>query len=103
VVIPASKVVQEINMPERIEFKAPKGVVPDDIKPGDHFDLVSTYRLKDNGEICLIQIGDTKMPGYDEDEYEHETKGKNRESYQGMMDSMHSAMSEGNPGMGGGY
>ena len=66
-------------MADLIEFKPPKGVVPEDVGKGDTFDLVSTYRLKDNGEICLIQIGDHKMPGYDEDECEHEEKG-NRES-----------------------
>lgn len=92
-------------MSERVEFEAPKGVVPEDIEAGDTFDLVSTYRLKDNGEICLIQIGDTKMPGYEKDEYEESTKGKNRQGYGDLVGSMHSAMSQGadNPGMGGGY
>jgi len=93
-----------------VEFKPPKGVVPEDIKKGDTFDLVSTYRLKDNGQICLIQIGDAKMPGYEEDQYEHEEK-EHREGYGNVMDSMHAAMAGGadggaagtNPGMGGGY
>jgi len=86
-------------MSERVEFKAPKGVVPEDVQSGDTFDLVSTYRLKDNGEICLIQIGDTKMPGYEEDNYKEDTKGKDRKSYGDVMASMHSAMGQegGNP------
>lgn len=94
-------------MAERVEFKPPKGVIPDDVSTGDTFDLVSTYRLKGSGEICLIQIGDTKMPGYDEDEYEEQTNGQNRKSYADVMSSMQSTMSEGNsmPGSdaGGGY
>lgn len=94
-------------MPERVEFEAPKGVVPEDIQPGDTFDLVSTYRLKDSGEICLIQIGDVKMPGYDEGDYESKSS-THRKGYGDMMDSMHSAMSSqgggpGNTDTGGGY
>jgi len=93
-------------MAERVEFKAPKGVVPEDVKPGDTFDLVSTYRLKPNGEICLTQIGDTKMPGYEEDEYEHK-EAEHREGYGDVMQSMHSAMSNAGGGPGntdtGGY
>lgn len=83
---------------DRVEFKAPKGVVPDDIKPGDSFDLVSTYRLKDNGEICLTKIGDAEMPGYDEGDY-HD-KQTHRKSYGDMAASMQSAMSSqgGGPG-----
>lgn len=91
---------------ERVEFQAPKGVVPDDIKPGDTFDLVSTYRLKPSGEICLIQIGETKMPGYDEDDYENKPAA-NRQSYANMADSMQTAMGAGGGmtqgGPGGGY
>jgi hypothetical protein len=81
---------------DRVEFKPPKGVIPDDVASGDTFDLVSTYRLKGSGEICLIQIGDMKMPGYDEDKYQEQTKTQNRKSYGDVMQSMHSAMSEGN-------
>ena len=87
-------------MSERIEFKPPKGVVPEDVTAGDTFDLVSTYRLKPNGEICLIQIGDHKMEGYEEDEYKDKSGGK-RESYGNVMQSMQSAMGGGNPGEGG--
>jgi len=93
-------------MPERVEFKAPKGVVPEDVKSGDTFDLVSTYRLKPNGDICLVQIGDTKMPGYVKDEYDNKEQ-EHREDYGDVMQSMHSAMSSGGGGPGntdtGGY
>lgn len=92
---------------ERVEFKAPENVVPQDIKAGDTFDLVSTYRLKPDGQICLIQIGDTKMPGYDEDDY-NEKEQDSRQSYGNVMDSMHSAMGSADgagadAGAGGGY
>lgn len=92
---------------ELIEFDPPKGVVPEDIHPGDTFDLVSTYRLKESGDICLVMIGDAKMTGYDEGEYEDESKER-RKDYGDVMSSMHSAMSDqgggpGNTDTGGGY
>ena len=87
---------------ELIEFHPPKGVVPEDTEVGGMFELVSTYRLKPGGEICLVMIGDHKMPGYEEGEYEEHMKGE-RKGYGDYMDSMHKAMSEGNPGMEGGY
>lgn len=89
-------------MAERVEFQAPKGVVPDDVKPGDTFDLVSTYRLKPGGEICLVQIGETKMPGYDEEDYDAKPAAS-RQDYGNMVDSMQSAMSSGGGAAGGGY
>jgi len=85
-----------------VEFKPPKGVVPEDIETGDTFDLVTTYELRDNGEVCVVQIGDVKMPGYDEGDYKRKSK-KNRQSYGDVVSSMQSAMNEGNPGEGGGY
>lgn len=53
-------------MTKRVEFKAPDGVVPEGTMAGEEFDAVSTYRVKDNGTICLVMLGDTKMPGYDD-------------------------------------
>jgi hypothetical protein len=89
-------------MPEdKVEFMPPKGVIPEDIEKGDTFDLVSTYRLKPSGEICLVQIGDVKMPGYDEDEYDDKSK-ETRPTYGSEMDSMHSAMGSGDDAGGGG-
>jgi hypothetical protein len=87
-----------------VEFMPPKGVVPEDVTMGDTFDMVSTYRVKHNGEICLIQIGDAKMPGYEKEDYDRDTKGKNREGYGNVMKSMQDAMGggAGNTDMGGG-
>ncbi len=49
---------------KRIEFTPPAGVVPEGTKAGEEFDLVSTFRVKPDGDVCLIQMGDEKMPGY---------------------------------------
>jgi hypothetical protein len=53
-------------MTKRIEFKPPKGVVPEGSAPDDTFDLVCSFRVKKNGDICLVQLGDTQMPGYND-------------------------------------
>lgn len=50
---------------QRVEFRAPAGAVPEGTQPGEEFDLVSTFRMKDNGDCCLVMMGDSKMPGYD--------------------------------------
>ncbi len=60
---------------KRIEFNPPAGVVPEGVTAGEEFDLVSTFRVKDNGDVCLVMMGDVKMPGYSE------TKDKGKPSY----------------------
>lgn len=50
---------------KRVEFTPPDGVVPEGAEAGEEFDAVCTFRVKDSGDICLIQLGETKMPGYD--------------------------------------
>lgn len=49
---------------KRIEFKPPAGVVPEGMESGSTFEEVSTFRVKSNGDICLIAIGEAQMPGY---------------------------------------
>lgn len=51
---------------KRVEFTPPAGVVPEGTTPGEEFDVVCTFRVKDGGTICLVEAGDVKMPGYDE-------------------------------------
>lgn len=51
---------------KRVEFQVPQGVVPEGTEAGEDFDLVSTFRLKGDGSCCLVQMGDVKMPGYDD-------------------------------------
>lgn len=53
-------------MAKRVEFTPPAGVVPEGTMPGEEFDAVTTYRVKEGGTICAVMIGDVKMPGYDD-------------------------------------
>ncbi len=74
---------KEIKTVKRVEFTPPAGVVPEGTKAGEEFDLVSTYRVKSDGDICLIVIGDTNMPGYSD----KADKGKPsyKDEHQAMM------------------
>lgn len=49
----------------RIEFKPPPGLVPEGAEEGTEFEEVATFRVKKNGTICLVAIGENQMPGYD--------------------------------------
>ena len=56
-------------MSNKVEFKPPTGfMAPEGTKPGDEFDLVCSFRLKPNGDICLVELGDIEMPGYSDSE-----------------------------------
>ena len=54
---------------KRVEFKPPAGVVPEGTMSGSTFEEVSTFRVKKNGDICLIAIGQKQMPGYSDKDY----------------------------------
>lgn len=49
---------------KRVEFSAPEGSVPEGTASGEEFDAVCTFRVSNNGTICLVKLGDTEMPGY---------------------------------------
>jgi hypothetical protein len=50
----------------KVEFTPPKEfVAPAGTEAGKQFDLVCTFESKQGGTLCLVQLGDTKMPGYD--------------------------------------
>lgn len=49
---------------KQIEFKPPAGLVPEGSEEGTEFEEVATFRVKKNGEICLVAIGEHQMPGY---------------------------------------
>lgn len=52
---------------KRIEFTAPKGFVPPEGKAaGDKFEAMATFQVKSGNRMCLVAIGDVKMPGYEE-------------------------------------
>jgi len=85
-----------------VEFTPPKGFIPPEVSEHGEFDLVCTFRAKSGGQICLVQLGDTKMPGYDKDE----GKQQAAPDYKGYATQMQSEMggAGGNPaGESGGY
>lgn len=61
--------------------KAPAGIrIPEDIEPGDKFESMVTFILRDGGmlELCEIQgepVGDKKNMMTTAERYEHEMKG----------------------------
>jgi hypothetical protein len=74
---------------KRIEFQAPPNVIPEGVSTGEDFDMVGTFRVKDNGNtLCLVQLGDTKMPGYDDSE-------KGQADYSGEVQAMQGQMQGG--------
>ena len=80
---------------KRVEFPIPKGfTLPEGTGRGDEFDAVCTFRVKENGDICLTRLGDTTMPGYEKD------KG-HKPTYSGIVEQMQAArepmMEEGAP------
>lgn len=56
---------------KRVEFVPPNGATPEGTQAGEEFDAVCTFRVKDNGQICLIQLGDVQMPGYSDSPMAH--------------------------------
>ena len=69
----------------RIEFTPPQGAIPEGVKDGEDFDLVCTFRVK-GSQVCLVMIGDTKMPGYGDKE-----RDKGKPSYADEHKAMMSA------------
>lgn len=66
-----------------VEFRAPEGSVPEGTKSGEEFDLVCTFRVKHTGDVCLVRMGDTEMPGYDAKE-----RPQGKQGYGEMADEM---------------
>ncbi len=78
---------------KRVEFSLPEGFqIPEGLTTGEEFDAVSTYRLKPDGTVCLVMLGDVKMPGYDD-------KAKDdRPSYQTAAKDMMASRMDDNDG-----
>lgn len=54
----------------KVRFPFPPGFTsPEGIQPGDTFDVVCTIKPEADGMGCLVKLGDTPMPGYDEDDH----------------------------------
>lgn len=49
---------------KKVEFTPPEGIVPAGAEPGETFDIVCTFQVKEGGTVCLVTMGDANMPGY---------------------------------------
>lgn len=48
-----------------VMFTPPEGVrAPEGKGAGDTFESMATFQIKPDGRMCLVAIGDHKMPGY---------------------------------------
>lgn len=64
---------------KRVEFPAPRGfATPEGKSSGDRFESMATFQIKKNGDLCLVAVGDYKMPGY-EDKKEHNYRDEGAE------------------------
>lgn len=57
-------------MSKKIEFTPPpavKNTVGDGLKEGQRLQLMAEFRVKDNGDWCLVAIEGVDMPGYDDE------------------------------------
>lgn len=72
-------------MKNKVEFQPPAGAVPEGLSVGDEFDLVCSFRVKPSGQICLIQLGEIKMPGYSEDAKTHDNYASEAKAMRGGM------------------
>jgi hypothetical protein len=49
---------------EYVEFPVPAGYeLPEGVNTGEDFDTVATFRMKEDGTICLISIDDFPVQG----------------------------------------
>lgn len=54
---------------KRVEFTPPEGLAtPEGRNDGDTFEMMATFKIKKGGRLCLVAIGEHKMPGYDSNE-----------------------------------
>lgn len=71
---------------KEIKFKPLPNSVPEGTQMGDSFDLVCTFRLEENGEVCLEQMGDVKA------EYKEDKKSMVRPGMEDEIKAMQSSM-----------
>jgi len=77
---------------KRVEFKIPDGyTVPEGTESGGEWQEMAKFRLKKNGQMCLVAIGEHKMPGYDDKQESspmHEAQEKTSSRYSDAMGGM---------------
>ena len=79
------KVNEGTDMQKEVHLDVPEGFeIPEGIKAGERFEAMSTYRLKENGQICLEAIEGNWLPGEDgETASEEEAEGSEEEGEYG--------------------
>lgn len=73
----------------KIEFVPPQSFSPPDGSDSGEFDIVCTFRTNGN-KICLVQLGDEKMPGYDDSD-----EPQSKPDYSGYAKNMTAQMQGG--------
>lgn len=69
---------------KRVEFRPPAGfILPEGVGRGDEFDSVCTFKVKEDGTICLTKLGNTPMPGYGKDK-----DSKHKQDYSGVAQEL---------------
>lgn len=54
---------------KKVEFTPPAGfATPEGTEAGKEFEAMATFQVKRDGRLCLVAIGDHKMPGYSDNE-----------------------------------
>ena len=77
-----------------IEFKAPEGLeIPEDVKPGDSFEVMATVTLGEEGELYLKEIDGIAVSGEDDTE-EGDAEGESGASEEGFLEAMDRRMTE---------
>lgn len=73
-----------MTKPKAIEFDAPKDFrLPEGKQSGDEFSLVCDFKMKPNGKLCLVKLGDQELD-YAED------AGEKRGDYKELTAKMQS-------------
>ena len=57
---------------DKYTFKAPEGVDIEGKKPGDTFEAVVEFEVKEGGKLCVEKINGLELPDSDKDEDESE-------------------------------
>lgn len=69
----------------KVTFTAPKDfAMPENVQMGETFDAVCTFKLESDGKVCLVQMGDAKMEGYNEKESKPSYSGYAKDIQGGM-------------------
>lgn len=88
---------------KEVYLKVPEGFdVPEGIKPGDTFEAMSTYRLKEDGGLCLEAVEGNELPGKKEESSE-EMEDEGEEEYaeeEGEQEMPEKGRGKGGPAIG---